>query len=302
MSEEAVLEVDMQNAEVKKDGKVITFINMKGGVGKTTLCLGIGEYLANYKDKKVLFIDLDPQFNTTQTLMDLTDNEDAYMEDYRHRITIRKVFEDTKTVAELPKLPDISEVILNFENEPNIDLICGTIDIIKDDTSNKSLYKRLKKFIKEHKLREKYDFIFIDCPPTISFYTDAALFATDYYIIPAKIDRYSILGIKLLKTVIETLKYDEELEVIPLGIVYTMKKPTDTMKTTEIKQRFESDKDVSEIGIFKNFTVMVNDLMVGYQGNIASKYKVSREDIEKITEEFLSKIDEKSKTRDEANV
>lgn len=44
---------------MKKDGKVISFINMKGGVGKTTLCIGIGDYLASYCDKKILFIDLD---------------------------------------------------------------------------------------------------------------------------------------------------------------------------------------------------------------------------------------------------
>lgn len=286
-------------SEQIKDGKVITFINMKGGVGKTTLCLGMGEYLANYKDKKILFIDLDPQFNTTQSIMDLTDNEDEYMNDFRHRITIRKVFEDTKTISERPRTPSVSEVILKFENEKNIDLICGTIDIIKDDTSNKSLYKRLNKFINEHKLKEKYDFIFIDCPPTISFYTDAALFASDYYIVPAKIDRYSILGIKLLKTVIENLVFDEELKIVPLGIVYTMRRPEETMKTGEIRRRFEQNKDVSELGIFKSSTYIVNDLMVGYQGNIASKYAKSREDINYVTEEFLTRIAEKSRNKDE---
>lgn len=49
-------------------GKVISFINMKGGVGKTTLCVGVSDYFAHYKNKKVLLIDLDPQFNATQTL------------------------------------------------------------------------------------------------------------------------------------------------------------------------------------------------------------------------------------------
>ncbi|PFC04499.1 chromosome partitioning protein ParA [Bacillus thuringiensis] len=285
-----------------KNGKVISFINMKGGVGKTTLCIGIGEYLANFKEKKVLFIDLDPQFNTTQSIMDLTNNEEEYMEDFRHRITIRKVFEDTKTISERPKLPDVSEVILNFETEPNIDLICGTIDIIKDDTSNKSLYKRLSKFINEHKLKEKYDFILIDCPPTISFYTDAALYASDYYIVPAKVDRYSILGVKMLKTVVENLKYDEEIDITPLGIVYTMRKQGDeTKKTGEIRSRFESDEDVSQIGIFENSTLTVNDLMVGYQGNISSKYIKSKEDIEKVTEEFLLKIAATSNGRDDSN-
>ncbi|MEK3728560.1 ParA family protein [Lysinibacillus sp. FSL W8-0953] len=282
-----------------KDGKVVSFINMKGGVGKTTLCIGIGEYLANYEGKKILLIDLDPQFNTTQSIMDLVNQAEEYMNDYRHRITIRRIFEDTKTISERPKIPSVSEVILKFESEPNIDLICGTIDIIKDDTSNKSLYKRLNKFINEHKLKELYDYIFIDCPPTISFYTDAALFASDYYIVPAKIDRYSILGIRLLNTVISNLMYDEELEITPLGIVYTMRRQEETMKTGEIRWRFEQNKDVAQMGIFSSSTFIVNDLMVGYQGNIASKYSKSREDIKNVSEEFLSRISQISSIKDD---
>ncbi|QNF28528.1 ParA family protein [Metabacillus elymi] len=285
----------------EKNGKVISFINMKGGVGKTTLCLGLGEFLANYRGKKVLFIDLDPQFNTTQSLMDLTDNEDNYMDDYRHRITVRKIFEDTKTISERPRIPEKEDVILKFENEQNIDLICGTIDIIKDDTSNKSLFKRLNKFIAEHNLKDLYDFIFIDCPPTISFYTDAALFASDYYLVPAKVDRYSILGVKMLKTVIENLMYDEDIHIKPLGIIYTMRKDEETKKTAEIRNRFESDSDVSELGIFENSTSIVNDLMVGYQGNISSKYLKSREDIEKVSDEFLSNLTEEKISEDDSS-
>lgn len=277
---------------MERKGKVISFINMKGGVGKTTLCIGIGEYLANYKNKKILFIDLDPQFNATQSLMDLIGHEEKYMEDYRHRITVRKIFEDTKTISERPKTPEKEEVILQFFEEPNIDLICGTIDIIKDDTSNKSLYKRLKKFISEHNLKEAYDFIFIDCPPTISFYTDAALFASDYYLVPSKVDRYSILGIKMLKTVIDNLVYDEEINIQPLGIVYTMRRNNETKKTSEIRMKFESDYDVSNLGIFESSTTIVNDLMVGYQGNISSKYQRSYEDIASITNEFLLRLRE----------
>lgn len=285
---------------VKKEGKVVSFINMKGGVGKTTLCIGIGEFLANYRNKKILFIDLDPQFNTTQSIMDLTNNEENYMNDYRNRITVRKIFEDTKTISERPKIPEKDDVILSFDEEPNIDLICGTIDIIKDDTSNKSLFKRLKKFINEHKLKEEYDYIFIDCPPTISFYTDAALFASDFYIVPAKVDRYSILGVKMLKTVIDNLMYDEEIDIKPIGIIYTMIKPQpESKKTGEIRAKFESDPDVSSLGIFSNKTTIVNDLMVGYQGNVSSKYMRSLEDIERITDEFLDKLNQEEIIEDD---
>ena len=63
---------------------------------------------------------------------------------------------------------------------------------------------------------------FIDCPPTISVYTDAALIASDFYLVPNRIDRYSILGIKLLKQVIDRLDDNEHIGILPLGIVYTM--------------------------------------------------------------------------------
>ena len=274
-----------------RNGKVISFINMKGGVGKTTLCVGIGEYLASYLDKKVLFIDVDPQFNTTQSLMDYFNQAEQYMNDYRHNKNIRKLFESVTSISERPRLPELEEVIVSFPDS-NIDLIPGNIDLIFDDNqSDNAKSRRIKKFINVHKLREKYDFIFIDCPPTISFYTDAALNASDYYLVPNRIDRYSILGIKLLKQVIDRLAYDEELKIEPLGIVYTMVGVgTPSQKTQRLRETFESASIVQEIEIFTSETSTVNDLMVGLRGNIASVYKRSREDIAQITDELLDRL------------
>lgn len=204
---------------MKKDGKVVSFINMKGGVGKTTLCIGIGEYLAHYLNKRVLFIDLDPQFNTTQSLMNLFELEDEYMTNYSVKNkTVRRLFESPTTVSEMPKLPEKEDVIIDLDY--NISIIAGTINLIFDDNNKStSASRRVKKFIEENALRNEYDYIFIDCPPTISLYTDSALIASDYYLVPVKVDRYSILGIKLLDQVIERLKFDETLNIKPLGIV-----------------------------------------------------------------------------------
>ena len=83
-------------------GKVVSFINMKGGVGKTTLCIGIGEYLANYYKKKILFIDLDPQFNATQSLVNEYDLEDEYLSNYsqgNNAKTVMRLFETQTTIA-----------------------------------------------------------------------------------------------------------------------------------------------------------------------------------------------------------
>ncbi|MEK4193302.1 AAA family ATPase [Paenibacillus sp. FSL L8-0323] len=281
----------MEDHTYEKNGKVISFINMKGGVGKTTLCVGIGEYLANYLNKKVLFIDVDPQFNTTQSLMNNFDMEEEYMTNLRYTKTIRKLFETTSTISEVRKLVSPNDVVISFEQSPNIDLICGNIDLIFDDNrADGAKSRRIKKFINDNKLKKKYDFIFIDCPPTISFYTDAALNASDYYLVPNRIDRYSILGIKLLKQVIDRLSFDEGLDIKPLGIVYTMVGNL-TLKLERIKEIFEETDIVKEIELFNAYTTHVPDLMVGLQGNVSSKYKKSREDIKDVTEELLLRLE-----------
>ncbi len=107
---------------------------------------------------------------------------------------------------------------------------------------------------------------------------------------PIRIDRYSILGIKLLKQVIDRLDDNEGIGIKPLGIVYTMVKEL-SQKTVQLKTTFESTEIVQEIGMFENMTLQVNDLLVGLQGNIASKYKKSREDIDAICKEFLERIE-----------
>lgn len=272
-------------------GKVVSFINMKGGVGKTTLCIGIGEYLAHFKNKKILFIDLDPQFNTTQSLMDLFDKEDEYITYYNEEnITVKRIFQSITKITEKHELPKPDDIIIKLDE--NIDIIAGTINIIFEDNNKEGgKPRRIKKFIKDNKLRNEYDYIFIDCPPTISLYTDAALHASDYYLVPNRLDRYSMLGITLLDKVIERLSEDEDIEIKPLGIVYTMMKD-ETLKSNNLKSTFEKNDIVNKIGLFSSSTSQVNDLLFGYQGNIASKYKKSREDIASVCDEFIERIEQ----------
>lgn len=278
------------------NGKVVSFINMKGGVGKTTLCIGIGEYLANYLDKKILFIDLDPQFNTTQSLVNAYDKEDLYLNELSEETnikTIKRLFESATTLSRKVDIPKKEELILNLNK--NMDLVPGTIDLILiDSDKDGTKVKKVRKFIEENHLKDEYDFIFIDCPPTISVYTDAALIASDFYLVPNRIDRYSILGIKLLKSVIDRLDDNENIGIMPLGIVYTMVKNI-TQKTEQLMKTFEGTSIVKEVGLFNSKTTFVNDLMVGLSGNISSSYKKSREDIEQLCNEFLERIEANGK-------
>ncbi|HEY8890548.1 MAG TPA: AAA family ATPase [Clostridium sp.] len=268
---------------------VITFINMKGGVGKTTLCIGIGEYLANELGKKVLILDIDPQFNATQSLLDKYELVDQYLSTFRKEKTIRKLFATTTDVYQKNTLIGKEEVIHKFND--NLHMVFGDINLIFDNnTMDNTRIKRVLKFINGNSLKDEYDYILIDSPPTISMYTDASIVASDYYIVPVKIDNYSILGVTNLISVITNLKADEELNIEPLGVIYTNLDDKLTLKTQTLKDEFELEENIEKLYIFQNGTTYVRDLQVGGKGNIASHYKKSREDIALICEELEAKL------------
>lgn len=269
---------------------VISFINMKGGVGKTTLCVGIGEFLANYLDKKILVIDIDPQFNATQSLMGHYGRVEEYLKTLQPQTkTIRKIFELPNSLMDDEKKVKPEQVITNISD--NLDMILGDINIIFDTNYESIRIKMLNKFITENKLKEKYDFIFIDSPPTISLFTDTALIASDYYLTPIKIDHYSVLGANSLNSVIRNIRTHHDKTLEHVGYIYTNTDSSMTEKTMEIKSGFEKHPNFETHYFFENKLSYVRDLMVGYQGNIPSCYQKSRTDINNICNEFIQRID-----------
>ncbi|EGT5706186.1 AAA family ATPase [Cronobacter sakazakii] len=269
---------------------VISFINMKGGVGKTTLCVGIAEYLANYMDKKVLIIDIDPQFNATQSILSKYNKVDEYISDHLENTkTIRRIFETKTSLTGKVQQVTPDEIIIAMSE--NLHMIFGDINTIFDIEQPAARLNKLKRFIEENNLREVYDFILIDSPPTISLFTDAALVASDYYIVPVKIDHYSILGATSLLSVIDNIKesYDHK-SIRNLGFIYTNTFESPSQKTQRLKSNFESTEPFNELYFFNNQLKFVQDLMVGGRGNIASSYKISRNYIKGICEEFINRL------------
>ena len=107
-----------------------------------------------------------------------------------------------------------------MELKENFDIICGDLNLITINNSIETrLSAKLDKFIEKNNLKNIYDFIIIDCPPTLTIYTDSALIASDYYFIPNKIDRYSIIGIDLLQEAIKDLINDNSLKLECIGLV-----------------------------------------------------------------------------------
>lgn len=261
-----------------KNGKVISIINMKGGVGKTALSVGISSFLSEKKNKKVLLIDSDPQFNATQAFIAPSD----YLKNEK---TIFKLFKPQTELHQPFTMPTREELVTEVNN--NMDILCGDLNLVLvNKSSDSGLIKRLKRFITKNKLRDYYDYIIIDCPPTLTLYTDSALVSSDYYLIPNRIDRYSNIGISSLNKAIGDLIEQEDLELECLGLIYTMVNNHLTEKQLEVKAELESSEAMKEIYVFNSTTSLVNDMQVGKQGPIATKYSKSNRDISDVVDEL----------------
>ena len=225
---------------------VVAFLNMKGGVCKTTLCKEIAVYLAEEFEKKVLVIDVDPQSNCTQSFFERYHvlEEETLIRETSSLPSIQNVF--SPSVARLDNA-NLSEIILELSEK--LHLVPGELRTIfmERETASGASEQRLLNFIEDNNLKELYDYILVDCPPTYSFYTIAALLSSDLYLIPVTPDAYSLLGVNLLQEVIEHLKanYRANFRNHPLdslGIIFTKisKKPRIGIKKNmeEIKEAF----------------------------------------------------------------
>ncbi|MEC5401473.1 ParA family protein [Clostridioides difficile] len=277
-------------------GNIISIINMKGGVGKTTLSIGIADYLSE-EGYSVLLIDADPQFNSTQAMLDTyktkgyedVESESNYYTEYvlKNKKTIYKLFRPQTDMQHSYTSPKSDELIINLKE--NLDILCGDLNLVLvNKVSDHTFVKRIRNFIHDNDLHKNYEYIIIDCPPTLTIYTDSALMASDYYLIPNRIDRYSIVGIDSLQKAVDNLVREERIDLKCIGLVYTMITPS--IKQQNIKISFESKEVVNNINIFSASTSIVNNIQYGVSGTLPTKYKQGKEDIEAISLELLDKI------------
>lgn len=198
--------------------KVISFINMKGGVGKTTSVVEIATLLVKEHDKKILIIDIDPQTNATFSFVKYDDWKNNIQKN-----TIADVLGMNQNLSSREKDYDINKaVIKNVGGIKNLDLISSHLELtfLDLDLSARSGRERiLAKQIK--KLKTDYDFIIIDCPPNLTLAPQNALVASDYIITPIIPDFYSFLGLPLLANRVSKLKDELDIKVSFLGTIFT---------------------------------------------------------------------------------
>ena len=203
-------------------GKITAVANQKGGVGKTTTAINITASLAA-AEKQVLLIDTDPQGNSTSGLGLDKDNLDGSLYD---------LYTGSKTLDEI-----IRKTGLPFLNiiPSNIELIGAELELAGKDNRETILKNALEP------VKHQYDYIYVDCPPSLSLLTLNALVAADSLLIPMQCEYYALEGISMLLRTFNLIKdsFNPSLEIE--GILLTMFDGRNTLAnqvSDELKRHF----------------------------------------------------------------
>lgn len=218
---------------------------MKGGVGKTTLAINIADYISRREQKKILLIDIDPQFNATQCLF----SAEAYIEHLSSgKDTILNIFDNevrrkASTVSGSKKISSrVLSDIRPVKITDYLHILPGNLELFKIEMSSGSgKENKLKFYIEDINKIENYDYVLIDTPPTPSVWMTSALIASEYYIIPVKPDPLSLVGIDLLENIVDQKREAYNLNIKCIGIIFTMVERSDSIIYRDALRNLKSD-------------------------------------------------------------
>ena len=205
--------------------EILSVVNQKGGVGKTTSCINIAATLAKAK-RSVLLVDLDPQSNATRG---------CGVDPHSIELTVNDALLGRKLT---------DECIISLD-KLNLSLLPASPELTESEVM--LLSSKLKEFSLKNildNMRYKYDYIIIDCPPSLNILTVNALSAANGVVIPVQCEFFALQGLSELMTTIETIQSSSNENLTIKGIIRTMFDPRNNLSSDVSMQliKFFSDK------------------------------------------------------------
>ena len=291
---------------------IISTVNMKGGVGKTTLTVNLATCLAKYHQKRVLVLDLDSQISATLSLMSPHD----FAQTRKKRKTLSYLIENIIQPNPYSKLEIFDIICPSVCDIEGLELLPGDIELYDEYLVSEMLHKEAKlqenlefeavwnkfegslmKKILEPVL-EEYDFIILDCAPGYNLLTRSGIAASNFYLLPARPEPLSIVGIQLLERRIAKLKEshkasDDPLNINLIGVVFILSSGGLLSRYyNQVMRRVNSDFNSQQI--FENtipMDVNVAKAVDTFQPVVTAMPNTQgSKAFMKLTEEFLRKI------------
>lgn len=307
-----------ENVNNNKKPKIIFVGNYKGGVGKTTSVFNFASYFAEKKSKKVLVMDIDPQGSLSEILIN-NNYEEKTLKDLKPNETLNYVID--LSIKKIKKYKSINlkfdEKIIQKYEKYKFDFIPSSLyynknvrldDLVIEMEDTIEYLSILKTFIDNiiEIKKDRYDYIFIDCPPSHNLITKSAILASDYYIIPTILDTVSANGVlHYIQTVESIFNYyinEKEDNIIfkhyfgekspeLLGIFITMlrKQVDNENPLEEFKEQLNNREDVKALirdNKINNYIDIARSTGIG-------EISEDRNDYEQLIEELFNDLENK---------